>query len=259
MRRLAPRHVQLRSVWSKLTEANAAWRRRSEDAHALRKDKINQDYKQHRQRISQFRDALHNQMDQHTAHPPPKSPYTQNAFPFPAICPLTLQGESCQLAANSVLAGKLTLLGCSGARFSETMINSWLDGVNAVWQDTASRDNDLQVLRLSLMDAKYSWLSSVMLASMRWSISKDQQDSFLVYFGDFLQLQEKIGMINRFLGYVCLIDERGLIRWHVHSSRSPTEEEVSALIEIIRAKSWLSEPDEISPPRRSQKGRIRRT
>ena len=39
----------------------------------------------------------------------------------------------------------------------------------------------------------------------------------------------------------CLVDGAGLIRWHVHSSKPPTTEEVATLTDILHTRSWESE------------------
>ena len=36
-------------------------------------------------------------------------------------------------------------------------------------------------------------------------------------------------MSNRYLGYVCLVDPHGIVRWHVHGNEPPTTDELVAL------------------------------
>ena len=44
-----------------------------------------------------------------------------------------------------------------------------------------------------------------------------------------VELRHKLRFTNRYLGYVCVVDEEGVIRWHVHSSEIPTEQQIEAL------------------------------
>jgi hypothetical protein len=142
-------------------------------------------------------------------------------------------------AGCELFAGQLTLVGCVGARFSEKMVDGWLEGgASAV----ADAQPPLQTLRLSLVDGvKYRWVRPLLLASMRLSVPADRHDSFYVCMDDLSEVTKGLRMSNRFLGYVCLVDGAGLIRWHVHSSKPPTTEEVATLAGILRARSWEGE------------------
>ena len=71
-----------------------------------------------------------------TAYPPPARPYVADAFAFPQLGALSLKNERCEMAAGCELfADQLTLIGCVGARFSEKMVDGWLEGVASAVAD----------------------------------------------------------------------------------------------------------------------------
>ena len=43
------------------------------------------------------------------------------------------------------------------------------------------------------------------------------------------QMRRQLHVENRYLGYVCLVDEEAVVRWHVHSSEVPSKAQVEAL------------------------------
>ena len=65
-----------------------------------------------------------------TLHPPPVRLYSaKRAFSFPSVEAVSLEGASARLSSNGLFDAHLTLLGCSGSRFSQAMVDGWLDGV----------------------------------------------------------------------------------------------------------------------------------
>ena len=54
-------------------------------------------------------------------------------------------------------------------------------------------------------------------------------------------------MENRHLGYVALVDSQARVRWHVHGSETPSDEEVAALARLIEA--------EAAPPEKTRRKR----
>jgi hypothetical protein len=47
-------------------------------------------------------------------------------------------------------------------------------------------------------------------------------------------MRRKLRFTNRYLGYVCVVDSAGVVRWHVHSSEIPTEQQIEALRRCLR-------------------------
>jgi len=48
-----------------------------------------------------------------------------------------------------------------------------------------------------------------------------------------VELRHKLRFENRFLGYVCVVDEEGVVRWHVHSNEKPTPKQIEALRKLL--------------------------
>ena len=44
-------------------------------------------------------------------------------------------------------------------------------------------------------------------------------------------------MHNKYFGLVCLVDGNGIVRWHVHGSEVPSDEQVGALAGIIERQA----------------------
>jgi hypothetical protein len=90
------------------------------------------DWKKHQHGIGELRDAIRNK-EPFTLHPPPAALYPSNkAFYFPPTEVRALRGGTRKLDPSDVFKGEqLSLVGCAGSRFSEEMVNAWLDGVLA--------------------------------------------------------------------------------------------------------------------------------
>ena len=48
-------------------------------------------------------------------------------------------------------------------------------------------------------------------------------------------------MENSYLGYVCLVDRTGTVRWHVHSNEPPTDEQVASLAALVVAQQGVAD------------------
>jgi hypothetical protein len=48
------------------------------------------------------------------------------------------------------------------------------------------------------------------------------------------EMRRKLRFTNRYLGYVCVVDGAGVVRWHVHSSEIPTQQQIEALRRCLR-------------------------
>ena len=176
---------------------------------------------------------------------------------------VSLAGDEGDLstAEGGWLHGRTTLLGCAGSQFSQPMVDGWLDPfaregvanveqavVNMVEQqgavanvgianvDSLEVDSRFQVLWLSLVHgAVLDWFRKPLLSSMRASVRHERHGSFCCHFGDGREERETLNMENRYLGYVCIVDRSGLVRWHTHSNQPPSgDDEVSSLARLIR-------------------------
>ena len=191
--------------------------------------------------LKEIRGIIHNKTL--TLQPPPTMLYGQaEAFWFPALPAVSLAGAEARLAKDGLLAGKATLLGFSSSQMSMGMVDGWLNGAatllgggdgdgdgDAAVPAAAADPPPLQTLRMSLVDNAFvGLLRRPLLASMRMSVPAEQHASFYCYFGDTTAFRTKMGMENKYLGYVCLVDPDGVVRWHVHGSELPAEGDLDA-------------------------------
>jgi len=182
--------------------------------------------------LGSLREVLHEKVV--TVHPPPTELYSHAAsFRFPELTATSLDGTEVALGAavGRHFAGRWTLLGCSGSNFSQGMVDAWIAGVTA----DAPSDGELQACWLSLVEGTVlGWLRTPLLASMRRGVPTERHSRFLCRFeDDTTDLRRTLQMTNRYLGYVCLVDPQGTVRWHVHGSEVPSEEQVSGLRGLI--------------------------
>ena len=93
----------------------------------------------------------------------------------------------------------------------------------------------LQARWLALVEGSiYGWLRRPLLAAMRHSVAAERHGRFLCRFeDDATELRRVLRMSNRYLGYVCLVDPQGSVRWHVHGNEEPDEQEVAALRALV--------------------------
>ena len=111
------------------------------------------------------------------------------------------------------------------------MVNGWLDGVTAATESVPA----MQTVRLSLIEATaLTWLQRPLLWSIRATVPAEQHGSFYCHFGKAGALKRQLRMENSYLGYVCLVDRTGTVRWHVHSNEVPGDADLDDFRKIVR-------------------------
>jgi len=210
-----------------LAAKNARLREASEANLSKTRQQLMDDMSKRNEDMAAMREIIHEKTV--TLHPPPAALYAQsNAFRFPELQAASLTGY--EVETTSLFTGRWTLLGCAGSRFAQPMVDGWMDGVSAVLPESLQ----LQLRWLSLIDGKLlSWFRRPLLAMMRRSVPSERHCSFLCHFGDSTEPRRRLQMQNRYLGFVCLVDGRGVVRWHVHGSEVPSEEMSLALVKLI--------------------------
>merc|ERR1740130_2218576 len=215
-----------RPIFKWLKEKNAAFRETSEAAHDKSLNKLNTDWKEHGTGVNAIRNIIRYSDDIRQAAPRALHS-TEEAFVFPEMKAVRLNGVDVTLSAGDMFGNRLTLLGCSGSRFGQPMVDAWLSGADERDTPEAAPTLPLQVLRLSLLESTFlSWMKTPLLASMRSGVPQEHRDAFLCCFGSVHTARQKMRMTNQYLGYVCLVDGGGVVRWHVHSSDVPTADEI---------------------------------
>ena len=192
----------------------------------------NQDWKKHNARTKAIRDIIR---DEDAGGAAPTTLHkTEDAFYFPELQATRLDGGDASLSVAGLLGGQLTLLGCSGSRFGQRMVDGWLDGGAGDGAGDGAAASAVQVLRLSLVETSaLAWMRTPLLASIRMATPEEQHASFLCLFGEAAAARKQMRMTNGFLGYVCLVDAAGVVRWHVHSSEVPGDDDVRMLRGLV--------------------------
>jgi hypothetical protein len=207
-----------------------------------------------------------------TLHPPPAALYSQaKAFRFPELTAQSLLGGDVSISSQGdglFATGKWTVLGCAGSNFSQPMVDGWLESLAPLLPDSAaapaaaaaerasasaadegspSREDGaeaasaasllpLQVRWLSFVEGRVlSWIARPLMMSMRASVPRERHERFLCHFAvDTVEVRKVLLMQNRYLGYVCLVDPQGVVRWHVHGNELPSEQEASRFRALVR-------------------------
>ena len=146
-------------------------------AYARRKS----DFDSHKERIASIRGVMREKTL--TVHAPPARLYSaKRAFSFPFVEARALTGDAARLAADGVFASRLTLLGCSGSRMAQPMVDGWLDGVLSA---ASAAGPALQTVRLSLVEGgALTWFERPLLWTMRATVPREQHASFFAHFGN---------------------------------------------------------------------------
>lgn len=215
-----------------LAERNTRLREASEAKLETSRQKLMDDASQRNEDLGALREVMREKTV--TLHPPPDALYGQSsAFRFPDFQATSLANETVQLSPAGLFGGQWTLLGCAGSKFTQPMVDGWVNGVmNALEAESAPV---VQPAWLSLVDGTIlSWLRWPLVATMRMSVPREQHASYLCRFGDAADMRRRMHMHNRYLGFVCLVDGQGVVRWHVHGNVVPDEAAVGKLAQLIK-------------------------
>lgn len=223
-----------------LLEKNDRLREASEANLEKSRKALIEDMGSRNQEMSSLREVIREKVI--TLHKPPQALYSQQgAFRFPAIQAQSLAGDEVNLSTSSgglFSNNKWTLLGCASSNFAQQMVDSWLDSATPLLTMKAADEDEprLQVRWLSFVEGRLmSWLRRPLMASMRSSVPKDRHSTFLCNFAvDTVDVRKALLMQNKYLGYVCLVDPKGVVRWHVHGNELPNEQELSHLTKLMK-------------------------
>ena len=248
-----PRAVARRqlSLWQRvrdsMNERSERYREASESHLERTRSSLQKDIKTHESAFKELGGVI--RKDRHTVRGPAAALGSPSeAFAFPTLQGHSLAGEEVSLSADGLFHRQLTLLGCCGSQHGQEMVDGWLEGLSAALVPQGPPALPVRTVWLSLVDSPgFSWVRMVLVGSMRMSVPKERHDSFVVHFGDSGEMRRRLQMENRHLGYVALVDSQARVRWHVHGSETPTDEEVAALARLIEA--------EAAPPEKTRRKR----
>ncbi|KAM0750509.1 hypothetical protein T439DRAFT_254080 [Meredithblackwellia eburnea MCA 4105] len=148
---------------------------------------------------------------------------------FPDIEGVRLSDKA-QTHTVDLFAGKASVVVVSSFQSSEEHINSF---VRPTLSDLS--ENPLfQYVYINLQENPLKgFLVTMFLSSLRKRIPNEQQASYILSHQSLEYLREPMGMTNKHVGYVFLVDEVGKIRWAGCSWATPEEEE------SLRKCAWV--------------------
>ncbi|KAJ3134679.1 Mitochondrial ATPase complex subunit atp10 [Physocladia obscura] len=98
---------------------------------------------------------------------------------------------------------------------------------------------DIPIVQLNIEeDWSKSWALQVFERWIKRNVPKEMHATYLIHRGSIISERTKIGMDNKLVGWVHLVDSIGRVRWSAHGPAE--EEEIKTLISSV--KELLSEP-----------------
>lgn len=123
---------------------------------------------------------------------------------------------------TDMFAGKVTLVTILNTRISEEHVNSFVEPVLNDWEGTPN----FQYLQINHQaNVLKSMLLSFVVSSLRRSMSENRWPSYLISSGEWsdLDITGPLGIENKLLGYVYLVDADCKVRWAGNGEATPEE------------------------------------
>jgi hypothetical protein len=150
---------------------------------------------------------------------------------FPTITAPSLDGTPVTLPEG--VRGRVALVVIAFEQAVQAQIDSWVGPFEAAFKTNPG----VVVYEVPMIDsALWRVMRGMIDAGMRAGIPKQRQAFVVTYYGASEPYREALGMDDRSLAYLFLLDGEGTIRWSASGYASP--ERVHALIE--RASSLLA-------------------
>ncbi|KAJ3024906.1 UNVERIFIED_CONTAM: Mitochondrial ATPase complex subunit atp10 [Siphonaria sp. JEL0065] len=93
---------------------------------------------------------------------------------------------------------------------------------------------DANIVHVNVEEDGYkSWALKLFEPWIRFGVSENLRAQYLVHFGSIVEQRNKIGMANKLVGWVHLVDGEGRVRWSAHGPAK--EEELETLIASANA------------------------
>lgn len=127
---------------------------------------------------------------------------------FPALSALTLAGTNKTLP--DAAAGKVALIVIAFVRGAQEMINSWVLPFEEEFLPSA----DIVVYEVPMIESALWRPARLMIdGGMRSGIPPGKHDYVITWYGSAATYREALGMEDRSLAYIFLLDRDGIIRW----------------------------------------------
>ncbi|GAA99277.1 uncharacterized protein L969DRAFT_386747 [Mixia osmundae IAM 14324] len=168
---------------------------------------------------------------------PPTLIRADKSLYFPNIQGIALSTKG-QRHTTDLLTDKVSLLAILSTQVSAEHVQTYVEPVLEQFQ----AEPRFQVVQINLQENKLkSFLVSMFLSTLRKATPEHLHDTYILSHQDMEYLREPLGMMNKHLGYVYLIDDQCRIRWAAVDLASPTGRdgkgagEVANLLSCIRA------------------------
>jgi len=126
---------------------------------------------------------------------------------FPTIHAHSLVGSKDVLPTAA--RGKVALISIVFERSAQAMVDSWTN----LFQQAFGKNCGYVIYQVSMIDTLWGELmSSTIDLGMRFSFPEEKHPFVLMYYGNSLDIRDFLGMDDRSLGYVFLLDTNGNIQ-----------------------------------------------
>lgn len=140
---------------------------------------------------------------------PPSLIQDQRALYFPNIAGIALSDKETK-HTTELLSNQVSILAIESTRMSEEHTRSFYTEPLRM----LGAESNLQLIRLNIQENPLkSWLVSLFINNLRRSVPQRQHARYLLSNQSLEYLREPLGLANKLLGYVYLIDWNKKIRW----------------------------------------------
>ncbi|KAG0144160.1 hypothetical protein CROQUDRAFT_65335 [Cronartium quercuum f. sp. fusiforme G11] len=140
---------------------------------------------------------------------PPSLIREERSLFFPDIKGIALANKQ-MTHTTDLFEDKITLLAIESTRMSEEHTRSFYTEPTRI----LAGENNFQLVRINVQENPLkSWLVSLFINKLRQSIPSHQQTKYLLSNQNLEYIREPLGMVNKLLGYIYLIDHNKKIRW----------------------------------------------
>lgn len=124
---------------------------------------------------------------------------------FPEVESKSLSGDKVKIPAD--LKGDINLISVAFVREAQAMIDSWIEPFQKMCEGRSAYE-------LPMIDG-YFWkiFSGFIDEGMKAGIPNEKHDHVVTYYGDTSEFRKELGIDDKSLAYVYLLDENGKILW----------------------------------------------
>ncbi|KAH8929657.1 hypothetical protein BT69DRAFT_125135 [Atractiella rhizophila] len=159
---------------------------------------------------------------------PPALIKEDRALFFPNIEGTLLKDKS-YMETAAMLPGKVSLVSVMSSRISTEHTASF----STLALDKYESNPNFQYIQINLQEnVLRSFVVSMFLSNLRRQVPEKHQASYLLSHQNMEYIREPLGLMNKYVGYVYLVDPACKVRWA--ASAFATEEESKGLMECIR-------------------------